>query len=110
LLLVALPLAGAVSVTVGATESTVRTCAFDVAPDCGLTTVIRKVPSRARSAPGTVARSWLLLTKLVARGAPFHCTTERRTKSLPLTVSVRAGPPPLTAVGLKLLIAGVRTA
>jgi hypothetical protein len=29
----------------------------------------------------------------------FHCTTEVETKSLPVTVSVKAGPPTLTAFG-----------
>jgi hypothetical protein len=34
----------------------------------------------------------VLLTTVVVRSLPFHCTTEPETKSVPVTVSVKAGP------------------
>jgi len=39
------------------------------------------------------AVSWVVLTKVVVRAAPFHCTTAPETKLLLCTVKVNAGPP-----------------
>ena len=44
-------------------------------------------------APQIEAVTRVLLTKLVVRGAPFHCTAAPDTKLFPLTVSVNPGPP-----------------
>jgi len=48
----------------------------------------------------------VLLTKVVARAAPFHCTTDDAAKLLPLTVSVKAGPPALALLGASELSVG----
>jgi hypothetical protein len=51
------------------------------------------------SLAGIAAVSWLLLTKAVVRFEPFHFTIEPETNFLPLTVSVKAGPPALALLG-----------
>ena len=47
----------------------------------------------ATSAASMAAASWLLLTKVVGQGLPFRFTTDSGTKPMPLTVSVKPGPP-----------------
>jgi hypothetical protein len=44
--------------------------------------------------------------KVVVRFDPFHRTTEPLTKSLPLTVNVKLGPPAVVLEGLRLVIPG----
>jgi branched-subunit amino acid transport protein AzlD len=84
-------------------------------PGEGLTTVIESVPAVAMSLAEIAAVNWVLLTKLVARALPFHCTTELETKFAPVTVSVNVAPPAVAlegeskvAVGAGLLMAKVR--
>jgi len=48
----------------------------------------------------------VLLTKVVARAAPFHSTTDDAAKLLPLTVSVKAGAPALALLGASELSVG----
>ena len=49
----------------------------------------------------------MVLTKLVVRAAPFHRTDAPDTKLLPLTVSVKAGPPAVALLGESELSVGV---
>jgi hypothetical protein len=75
-------------------------------PGAGLKTVTFAVSAVATSLAGMAAVSWVLETKVVARGLPFQRTTELVTKFVP--VMTRVNPPlPATAVaGLMLLIVG----
>jgi hypothetical protein len=75
-------------------------------PGDGLLTVTVAVPALATSDAGTDAVSWVSLTKVVLNAWPFQSTADEATKLLPLTVSVKAGPPDVTAVGAKEVIAG----
>ena len=76
-------------------------------PGAGLNTVILAVPALAISAAGICAVSWVLLTKVVVRSAPFQRTTELLMKFVPLTVNVNAAPPAVSELGLTLLMVGV---
>ena len=62
-------------------------------------TVTEAVPGEAMSLAGIWAVSWLALTTVVVRAAPFHCTSEPLTKLLPVTVSVKAAPPATALLG-----------
>src|ERR1043165_1536893 len=64
-------------------------------------------PALARSAVVIAAASCVLLTKVVGRAAPFHCTTEVEVKLAPLTVRVIADVPATALLGAMLPIAGV---
>src|SRR5438093_197201 len=57
------------------------------------------VPAAATSAAAMVAISWVALTKVVVRAAPFQRTPEPFTKLLPLTVMVNAASPVVALVG-----------
>src|SRR5260370_37491281 len=75
-------------------------CAFEVPPaGVALNTVTVAVPVAAMSVAGIAAVSWAEETKVVARGDPFHCTTEPPTKLVPFTVRVKAAPPAVAAAG-----------
>src|SRR5688572_13229387 len=63
-------------------------------------------PAVATSAAPIAARSWVALTNVVVRLAPFQRTTEDDTKPLPLTVRVRAGLPATALAGARLLRTG----
>ena len=76
----------------------VKVRALDTAPP-GFCTVTEALPAAAISAAGIAAVSWVALTKVVVRFAPFQRTTEPLTKLLPFTVSVKAGPPPAALLG-----------
>ena len=81
--------------------------ALEVAPP-GFCTVTEAVPCAAISCAVIVAVSWFALTKVVGvRAAPFHCTTEPLTKLLPVTVSVKFGPPATTVLGEREANVGV---
>src|SRR6267143_1859986 len=87
---------------------TTRFTEFDVPPPGGgLNTVTRAVPAVTRSVIGITAVNCVGETYVVARAAPFHCTTELLTKFVPVTVSVNPGPPATAEVGLKLVIVGI---
>src|SRR5262249_28659431 len=75
-------------------------------PGAGVNTVIWAVPAAAMSLDGMVAWSWVAPTKLVERWLPFQRTTEDVTNPLPLTVSVKPGPPAVAVLGDRVLIAG----
>src|SRR5438270_5569589 len=63
------------------------TTVIDMGPPCG------SVDSSVRRKAGTVAESWLLLTKVVGKSMPFQSTTAPCWKLEPLTVSVKLGLP-----------------
>jgi hypothetical protein len=75
-------------------------------PGAGENTVTCAVPAAAKSLPGIEARSCVLLTKVVARSAPFHRTMDAAVNPVPLTVSVSAPLPVKALDGESPLIVG----
>src|SRR5881409_3056428 len=75
-------------------------------PGDGLKTVTAAVPALAMSLAGIEAVSWLALTNVVVRSAPFQRTTDPEMKMLPLTVRLNAAPPATAEVGLRPLMLG----
>ena len=84
-------------------ELMVNVTALEIAPVV-LSTVTLAAPTETTKLAGTLAVNWVLLTKVVVRGAPFHCTVEPLAKPVPLTVRVNPRPPAVTAAGLRLLM------
>src|SRR5256885_4805646 len=81
-------LLGVRPVSVGAGLFTVNVCAAEVPPPgAAVTTVTCGFPAVARSDAGIAAVSWVALTNVVVRAAPFQRTLEPLTKPLPVTVS-----------------------
>ena len=78
---------------VGAGGVTGKNIVSVVKAEPGLTTVTQAVPGEAMLGAGTCALSSLPLTKVVVSPTPFHWTAAPDTKSVPLTVSVKPGPP-----------------
>jgi len=70
----------------------------------GLMTVRLAVLGVAIKLAGTAAVNCVALTKLVTSAAPFQFTVAPDTKPMPLTVSVKAVPPAVAEVGLKLVM------
>lgn len=87
------------------TAETVNGCPFEVTLP-GLITVTVIVPTAATSPAGTVAVSWVELTKVVASSDPPHDTALPEAKFEPFTVSVKVALPGATVDGLNELIAG----
>src|SRR5205823_5334410 len=84
----AVALLGESDVVVGTGLLTVKLTALDVPPPGGgFITVTGTTPALAMSAAVIAAVSVVLLTKVVVRAEPFHCTTEVFTKFVPFTVS-----------------------
>src|SRR4029077_8943104 len=77
-------------------------------PGGGLVTVTNAVPALAISAAVIAAVSVVLLTKVVARTEPFHCTVELFTKFVPLTVRVKSVPPAIWLSGEREITVGTR--
>ena len=75
-------------------------------PGAGVLTVTADWPTDAMSVAPIDARNCVLLTKVVARGAPFQRTTLAATKPVPLTVSVNAGLAAGALAGVSEAIAG----
>src|SRR5207245_9612594 len=76
-------------------------------PGSGVTRVTWAVPATATSEGAMSATtSWLLLTKVVGRGLPFHCTTDDATKLLPVTVRPKSAWPAVALLGESELTAG----
>src|SRR5437867_1127306 len=71
------------------------------------TTVTCAVPTAARSEAGMAAVSRAVLTNVVVRAAPFHCTVSPRRKLPPFTVSVKAAPPTVALFGVSPVIVGM---
>jgi hypothetical protein len=85
-----------------------KVCALDVPPPGeGLITVTLAVPVVAMSAAVMAAVTCVLLTNVVVRLDPFHCTLEVLRKLEPFTVSVKAAPPVIAEAGLKLEMDGM---
>jgi hypothetical protein len=63
--------------------------------------VMLAVPAAAMSAAGIAAVTCVLLTNVVARFEPFHCTVELLRRLVPFTVSVKAPPPAIAEDGFK---------
>ena len=72
-------------------------------PGAGFTTVTDTVPAWAMSAAVMAAVSWVSLTTVVVRLAPFHCTAELGTKFAPVTSRAKAGPPAVVLAGVQML-------
>ena len=62
-------------------------------------TVTGTVPAAAISVAGIVAVSCVLLPNVVERSAPLHRTTDAAMKFVPVSVSVKAGPPTVALDG-----------
>src|SRR5262245_12201714 len=75
-------------------------------PGVGLTTVTWGVPTLATSAAVIAAVSWVVLPKVVVLELPFQRTDEFATSPVPLTVSVKAGPPAVAPEGNSAVRAG----
>jgi hypothetical protein len=71
-----------------------------------LKTVTAAVPAVATSSAGTVAVINVALTNTVAKGVPFHSTTEPLTKLVPVSVSVKLEPPTVAEVGAREVSVG----
>ncbi len=85
----------------------VKVWVFDVPPPgVGLSTVTEAVPAIVMSVAGMDAAIWVGDIYVVVRFALFHCTTERLTKLLPVTVRVRVPPPAAAPEGLRRVMAG----
>jgi hypothetical protein len=85
----------------------VKVCALEVPPPgVGLKTVTLVVPAEAISAARIEAASWVDETYVVVRAVPFHLTTDPEMKLVPLTVSVKAEPPAVAELGLRLVVVG----
>ena len=76
-------------------------------PGVGVNTVTEAEPAVAMSAAEMAAVSWVLLTKVVVRDVPFHCTTEVDRKFVPVTVSVNAEPPAVALLGETIVSVGM---
>src|SRR2546421_3141544 len=72
----------------------------------GFATVTCAVAADKMSAAVMAAVTWLAETKVVVRAEPFHLTVAPLKKPEPLTVRVKAAPPAVAEVGLRLVSAG----
>jgi hypothetical protein len=79
----------------------------DVPP--AVVTVTLAVPAVAIRLAGTAAVSWVALTKVVVSPAPFQFTVAPETKFVPVTVRVKAPPPAVAELGLRLVMVGSAT-
>jgi hypothetical protein len=86
--------------TTGTGLLTVKVAELEVPPPgAGLKTEMFVVPAPARSLARMAAVSWELLTKVVARSAPFQRTTDVERTFEPFTVKEKAWPPNVTVEG-----------
>jgi hypothetical protein len=87
-------------------DATITVTLFEL-PTVGVATVIGTlVTAAARSDAATVAVNCVLLTYVVVRLAPFHCTTELVTKLLPFTVTGVAAAPASKTFGDTVVMLG----
>jgi hypothetical protein len=75
-------------------------------PGAELVTVTLKDPAAAMSAAVIAAVTCVALTKVVVLAVPLNFTDELATKPVPLTVSVKAGPPFVAVFGERVVIVG----
>ena len=73
----------------------------EVRPDA--TTLTDAVPAVAMRLAGTVVLTCPELTKVVARGDPFHVIETALVKPEPLAVNVKSGPPEIALFGERLV-------
>lgn len=71
-----------------------------------LVTLTNTVPAVAIRPESTEAVTSVMLTKVVGRGDPPHCTTSNPSKFEPVTVRVKLVPPADAELGLRELIVG----
>jgi hypothetical protein len=69
-------------------------------------TVTLAVSAVAIRLAGTAAVSWLALTSVVVSAVAPHVTVAPATKCVPLTVSLKAAPPAVAELGLRLVMVG----
>jgi hypothetical protein len=87
---------------VGAGLLIVRVSRFEAAPL--VSAVTWAIPARAMSVAGMAAVSRVAETKVVGRLLPFHWTTDDPLMNpVPFTVRVKAAPPAVRVVGLRLV-------
>ena len=72
----------------------------------GFTTVMLALPGVRIRLAVTAAVSCVALTSVVGSAVPFQSTVAPERNPVPLTVSVKAGPPAAAEVGLRLVIMG----
>src|SRR5215831_1591781 len=89
-------------VIVGCGLLTAKVCDHTPPPGPGLDTEIEGKEAEATSPAGIAALSCVLLTKVVVRLEPFHCTTDAGMKLVPFTVKVNAPLPAMTLSGERL--------
>jgi hypothetical protein len=87
---------------VGRSGSIVKMRMLETAPP-GLDTVTAADSARFDGLADTAAVNCVALTKVVARGEPFHSTVAPGTNLDPLTVKVNAGTPSIAALGLRVV-------
>jgi hypothetical protein len=103
----AVALEGESDVALGAGLLMVKVRAFDVPPPGeGSTTVAEAVPDVVISLAEIAAVNCALLTKVVVRALPFHCTVEPGRKLVPVTVSENAAPPAVADAGKRFEMTG----
>src|SRR5262249_32968683 len=72
----------------------------------GLLAVTSAIPKFTMSPAGIVTSSWVALTNVVGRGAPLQRPLAPLTKLLPVTVSVKLGPPAEALFGVSAVSKG----
>jgi hypothetical protein len=98
---------GEILVVVGTGLLTVSICEPDVPPPGpGFTTVIKSVPPTVISVAGMVTVIVVLEIKVVVSGVPLKSIVDEALKFVPVTVSVKDGPPAVVEVGLTLVVVG----
>jgi hypothetical protein len=93
-----------VLVIVGVTGVTVKVAGEEVPPL--VVTVILAVPTLAIRLAGTAAVNCVALTNVVVSAVEPHFTAAPARKFVPVTVRVKAEPPTVTEVGLRLVMVG----
>src|SRR2546426_12304573 len=68
-------------------------------PGAGLETVRSAEPTTAISVAGIAACNWVLETKVVGRGLPFHRTEDAETKLVPVRFKLKPGLPAKAEIG-----------
>src|ERR1044071_4308902 len=76
-------------------------------PSAGLNTVTCAVPALAISLVEIATDTFVALTKVVVRAAPFQFTTDPFTKPVPLTVRMNAALPAVALDGVRLPTVGI---
>ena len=76
-------------------------------PGDGLRTLMPAVPGAAISAAPIAAVNCVALTNVVGRALPFQRASELGVNPVPVSVSVKAGPPSAVLVGLKAVSVGL---